>query len=84
MQSGISKIDPELLKTVIASGSASQAAKNNPPFASAKLSFSVPSTPKADQNHLPALPVYAPAFRYQKCFLMSRKMKIVKIDRMKD
>ncbi|KAL6350147.1 hypothetical protein AAG906_004085 [Vitis piasezkii] len=62
MQSAISKINPDLLKTVIASGSVSQAPKNNPPFASRK-SFSVPSTPKADQNYLPALPVYSPVFR---------------------
>ncbi|KAJ9709961.1 hypothetical protein PVL29_001442 [Vitis rotundifolia] len=62
MQSAISKINPDLLKTVIASGSVSQAPKNNPPFAS-RNSLSVPSTPKSDQNYLPALPVYSPVFR---------------------
>lgn len=69
MQSTISKINPELLKTVIASSSAP---KNIPPSAPPK-SFSVPSTPEADQNHPPALPVYSPVFRYQKCFRTNEK-----------
>ena len=68
IQNVISKINPELIKTVIASRSVS------PPFAPAK-SVSVPSTPKSGQNRLPALPVYSPVLRYKKCSLMNEKNK---------
>ncbi|EXB81226.1 Protein TIFY 9 [Morus notabilis] len=52
IQSAISKINPELLKSVIASGSANQKSSNS------ELSLSVPSSPNGDQIVSPALPVY--------------------------
>lgn len=61
IQSVISKINPELLKTVIASGSA-KGCQNADVFASNK-SFSVPSTPREGQFSFPALPVYSPIYR---------------------
>ncbi|GMN49341.1 hypothetical protein TIFTF001_018498 [Ficus carica] len=60
IQSAISKINPELLKSVIASGSATRprCSENN------KKALSVPSSPKSDQiNLFPALPVYVPIAR---------------------
>ncbi|KAF5449266.1 hypothetical protein F2P56_029730 [Juglans regia] len=51
MQSAISKINPEVLKSVIASGSANQGSETGTPIPT-KNSVSVPSSP--------ALPVYAP------------------------
>ncbi|KAK2970601.1 hypothetical protein RJ640_011790 [Escallonia rubra] len=58
IQSVISKIDPEVLKNVFASGSIDRSLIG-------KSSVSVPSTPKAKgyQNALPPLPVYTPTFR---------------------
>ncbi|KAK3018155.1 hypothetical protein RJ639_003825 [Escallonia herrerae] len=56
IQSVISKIDPEVLKNVFASGSVDKSLIG-------KSSASVPSTPKGYQNALPPLPVYTPTFR---------------------
>nr|AIY25011.1 JAZ10 [Hevea brasiliensis] len=63
IQSAISKINPELLKSVIASGSANQQStpKNGYHFDS-KKSFSVPAAPK-EQTPFPRLPVYYPLQR---------------------
>ncbi|XP_058195338.1 protein TIFY 9-like isoform X2 [Rhododendron vialii] len=57
IQSVISKLNPELLKAVIATGSVDQTS-----LPSKTSSFSVPSTPKHDGNPFPSLPVYTPAF----------------------
>lgn len=54
IQSAISRINPELLKSVIAAPGAAHS--RSPPF-------SAPATPKPDQNAAPALPVYAPLVR---------------------
>jgi len=64
IQSAISKINPELLKSVIASGSA--ATKTTPENGNqfSNKSFSVPSTPKQEQPSFPALPLYSPLPRY--------------------
>ncbi|KAJ4711481.1 Tify [Melia azedarach] len=51
IQGAISKINPEIIKSVIASGSAGS-------FDSKKPSISLPSTPKDEPNPLPALPLY--------------------------
>ncbi|KAF3430930.1 hypothetical protein FNV43_RR25660 [Rhamnella rubrinervis] len=56
LQSGISKINPEILKSVIASGSANQMTCSD----NGKKSLSVPSSPKTDQIFFPPLPVYVP------------------------
>ncbi|XP_030539437.2 protein TIFY 9-like isoform X2 [Rhodamnia argentea] len=57
IQGAISRIDPELLKSVFApSGSAENAARSKP-------SFSAPATPKPDQNAAPVLPGYSPLVR---------------------
>ncbi|KAL9406861.1 hypothetical protein Peur_003833 [Populus x canadensis] len=60
IQSAISKINPELLKSVIASGSA--ATKTTPENGNqfSNKSFSVPSTPKQEQPSFPVLPLYSP------------------------
>ncbi|CAK9144376.1 unnamed protein product [Ilex paraguariensis] len=67
IQSVISKINPEVLKTVIASGSVNQTSmaklSENDSFSVSNKSFSVPSTPKEDQSFFPVLPVYTPIFR---------------------
>lgn len=59
IQSVISKLNPELLKAVIATGSVDQTSL---PLKTS--SFSVPSTPKHDENPFPSLHVYTPAFWY--------------------
>ncbi|KAF5741204.1 putative Jasmonate-zim-domain protein 10 [Tripterygium wilfordii] len=60
IQTGISKINPEILKSVISSGSLNQNSPNVS-LPGAKKSYSVPSTPKADRNSLlRLLPVYMP------------------------
>ncbi|KAK3018251.1 hypothetical protein RJ639_004486 [Escallonia herrerae] len=56
IQSVISKIDPEVLKNVFASGSVDKSLIG-------KSSVSVPSTPKGYLNALPPLPVFTPTFR---------------------
>ena len=76
IQSVISKLNPELLKTVIASGSGDQSpniskSSENGNVLAYKTSFSVPSTPKHDENLFPALPVYTPAFWYGNMFHFS-------------
>uniref|UniRef100_A0A5B7C116 Protein TIFY n=1 Tax=Davidia involucrata TaxID=16924 RepID=A0A5B7C116_DAVIN len=63
IQSVISKLNPELLKTVIASGSANQSSAGNANLSASKNSFSVPSTPKDDRSPFGPLPVYTPTFR---------------------
>ncbi|XP_061981100.1 protein TIFY 9-like [Populus nigra] len=60
IQSAISKINPELLKSVIASGSASNKATPANGKQLSNKSFSVPSTPKQELPPFPALPVYFP------------------------
>ncbi|KAJ6705171.1 PROTEIN TIFY 9 [Salix purpurea] len=62
IQSAISKMNPELLKSVIASGSAAsnKSTPDNGNQMSSNKSFSVPSTPKQEQPPFPALPVYFP------------------------
>ncbi|PSS12092.1 Protein TIFY like [Actinidia chinensis var. chinensis] len=72
IQSVISKLNPELLKTVIASGSVDRSpniskSSENGNVLAYKTSFSVPSTPKHDENLFPALPVYTPAFWNNPC-----------------
>ncbi|KAH7516791.1 hypothetical protein FEM48_Zijuj10G0172200 [Ziziphus jujuba var. spinosa] len=69
IQSAISKIDPEILKSVIASGSvmnnqmcSGDNAVNRSVITSQK-SYSVPSSPKTDQILFPPLPVYVPSNR---------------------
>lgn len=57
IQSAVSKIDPVLLKSLIASGSANSASRNQ---AFPKTSYSVPSTPEEEHKLCPALPVYPP------------------------
>jgi jasmonate ZIM domain-containing protein len=64
IQSAISKINPELLKSVIASGSASNKATPANGNQLSNKAFSVPSTPKQDLPPFPALPVYFPLPRY--------------------
>ncbi|KAF2307399.1 hypothetical protein GH714_026872 [Hevea brasiliensis] len=63
IQSAISKINPQLLKSVIASGSANQQTPENGHQLDSKKSFSVPSTPKEELNPFPPLPVYSPLQR---------------------
>ncbi|KAH8512969.1 hypothetical protein H0E87_006322 [Populus deltoides] len=60
IQSAISKINPELLKSVIASGSASNKATPANGNQLSNKAFSVPSTPKQELPPFPALPVYFP------------------------
>ncbi|KAB5564792.1 hypothetical protein DKX38_004846 [Salix brachista] len=62
IQSAISKMNPELLKSVIASGSAAsnKSTPDNGNQMSSNKSFSVPSTPKQELPPFPALPVYFP------------------------
>ena len=60
IQSAISKINPEVLKSVIASGSLLNQKPDNAVSSDMKKSFSVPSSPKSDQILFPALPVYVP------------------------
>jgi len=60
IQGVISKLNPELLKTVIESGSVNQSLIG-------KSSISVPSSPKDDQTLFPVLPVYTPIFRPNSC-----------------
>ncbi|PQQ11194.1 protein TIFY 9 [Prunus yedoensis var. nudiflora] len=57
----MSKIKPQVLKSVISSGSVllNHHHGSETPMASRK-SFSVPSSPKADQIPFPSLPVYIP------------------------
>uniref|UniRef100_A0A2N9I5A2 Protein TIFY n=1 Tax=Fagus sylvatica TaxID=28930 RepID=A0A2N9I5A2_FAGSY len=55
MQSAISKINPEVLKSVISAGSVSQGSENG-----SKSSVSVPSSPNRGQILFPVLPVYSP------------------------
>lgn len=71
IQSVISKLNPQLLKTVIASGSVdhtynnvAKSSENCNLFLSSKASFSVPSTPQHEDTLVfsPALPLYSPAF----------------------
>ncbi|OAY42517.1 protein TIFY 9 [Manihot esculenta] len=63
IQSAISKINPELLKSVIASGSANQRTpENGYQLDSIKL-CSVPSTPKQELTPFRPLPVYSPLQR---------------------
>ncbi|XP_038703314.1 protein TIFY 9-like isoform X1 [Tripterygium wilfordii] len=60
IQAGISKINPEILKSVISSASLNQNSPNVS-FPGSKKSYSVPSTPKASRNILLRhLPVYMP------------------------
>ncbi|PSS26997.1 Protein TIFY like [Actinidia chinensis var. chinensis] len=75
IQSVISKLNPEFLKTVIASGSVDQSPNISPNISKpsengnvlAYNTFSVPSTPKHEGNPFPALPVYTPAFWNHTC-----------------
>lgn len=66
-QSAISKINPQVLKTVIGSGSGTHIPNGKAPengnFFPPKKSFSVPSTPKGNQCNFPPLPVYNPTPR---------------------
>ncbi|XP_062110726.1 protein TIFY 9 [Humulus lupulus] len=57
IQSAISKINPEVLKSVIANRKSDI---NGVQFEKSKKSFSVPSSPKSDQILFPALPVFVP------------------------
>ncbi|PON51907.1 Jasmonate-zim domain protein [Parasponia andersonii] len=60
IQNAISKINPQVLKSVIASGSVNQKSDNAVPI-DPKKSFSVPSSPISDRIiPFPALPVYVP------------------------
>lgn len=58
IQSVLSKLNPEILRSVITSGSADQCGAPRPYSA-----LSVPSTPKPDETPLPSLSLYAPAIR---------------------
>ncbi|CAL5421040.1 unnamed protein product [Camellia sinensis] len=62
IQSFVSKMNPELLKTVIASGFVDQSTN-----LSKSSSFSVPVTPKHEENVFPAFPLYTPTFRSNTC-----------------
>ncbi|XP_021287046.1 protein TIFY 9 isoform X1 [Herrania umbratica] len=62
LQGAISKMNPELIKSVIASGLTNQSQENVNPIDSNK-SFSVPSSPKEAQSLLPTLPVLSPVAR---------------------
>lgn len=53
IQGAISKIDPEIIKSLLASGANSSA-----------RSLSVPTTPREDQPQIPISPVHAPLPRY--------------------
>lgn len=71
IQSAISKINPELLKSVIASGSANQRTpENGYQLDSIKL-CSVPSTPKQELTPFRPLPVYSPLQRCLNAFYFS-------------
>ncbi|XP_030496247.2 protein TIFY 9 [Cannabis sativa] len=56
-QSAISKINPEVLKSVIGNRKLDI---NGVPFEDSKKSFSVPSSPKSDKTLFPVLPVFVP------------------------
>ncbi|CAK7336079.1 unnamed protein product [Dovyalis caffra] len=60
IQSAISKINPELLKSVIASGSAANKTTPENGNQFSNKSFSVPSTPRQEQPSFPPLPLYSP------------------------
>ncbi|KAG2240272.1 hypothetical protein Bca52824_090915 [Brassica carinata] len=57
MQGAISKMDPEIIKSLLASG----ANRSD----SSTRSFSVPSTPKEDHPHRPSSPLHAPLSRLE-------------------
>ncbi|KAF8052165.1 hypothetical protein N665_1595s0010 [Sinapis alba] len=56
IQGAISKMDPEIIKSLLASGA-------NPFDTASTRSPSVPSTPKEDHPHIPISPVHAPLTR---------------------
>ncbi|KAJ6428436.1 hypothetical protein OIU84_023796 [Salix udensis] len=60
IQSAISKINPELLKSVIASGSAAKKTTPENGNQFSNKSFPVPCTPKQEQPSFTALPLYSP------------------------
>ncbi|XP_059656582.1 protein TIFY 9-like [Cornus florida] len=66
IQGVISKLNPELLKNVIESGSVNRSLIGDS-FDNTNKSISVPSSPKDDQTLFPALPVYTPIFRPNSC-----------------
>ncbi|KAJ0243415.1 Protein TIFY 9 [Hirschfeldia incana] len=55
IQGAISKMDPEIIKSLLASGANPSETSTRPP--------SVPSTPKEDHPHIPISPVHAPVTR---------------------
>lgn len=67
LQSAISKINPEVLKTVISSGSVTPMSDGKPSengrLVASRNSFSVPCTPKPDQSLNSASPLRSPLFR---------------------
>ncbi|XVE92680.1 hypothetical protein REPUB_Repub01dG0120500 [Reevesia pubescens] len=62
LQGAISKMNPELIKSVIASGLTNQSRDNENQIDSNKA-FSMPSSPKEAQSLFPTLPLLSPAAR---------------------
>ncbi|XWS39368.1 hypothetical protein CRYUN_Cryun18bG0047300 [Craigia yunnanensis] len=62
LQGAISKMNPELIKSVIASGLTNQI-QDNMNLIDSNKSFSVPSSPKESQSVFPTLPLLSPTAR---------------------
>lgn len=63
MQGAISKIDPEIIKSLLASGANRSDSSTRSP--------SVPSTPKEDHPHIQSSPVHAPLSRFFYYFILN-------------
>ncbi|TYI94470.1 hypothetical protein E1A91_D02G206500v1 [Gossypium mustelinum] len=63
LQGALSKVNPELIKSVIASGLKNPQGQDNVYQMDSNKSFSVPSSPKETQSLFPALPLLTPAAR---------------------
>ncbi|XP_010530918.1 PREDICTED: protein TIFY 9-like [Tarenaya hassleriana] len=63
IQGAISKIDPEIIRSVIAFGAPSHSSDSGSQFDSPSRSASVPSTPRNDHPKIPVPSVHAPVAR---------------------
>ncbi|XP_021887210.1 protein TIFY 9 [Carica papaya] len=64
IQGAISKINPDIVKSLIASGGLPQNRDNGNLHDFSNYSFSVPSTPRKDPSPFPELSVYSPFARH--------------------
>ncbi|XP_010556102.1 PREDICTED: protein TIFY 9 [Tarenaya hassleriana] len=64
IQGAISKIDPEIIRSMIASGAPSHTNESGSQFDSPSRSALVPSIPRNDQPQIPVLSAHAPVARF--------------------